>query len=197
MKTTRILKRITPLYFLAILFVIGCNPEDGDQGPIGPAGPQGEQGPAGQDGADGQDGAQGETGSANVIYSDWIDSGFENDITDGFDAFNIDAPEITQEILDTGIILVYARSTTNTIYQVPVTFYGFLNESYFFRIINAGTLNIGVEGIGTNNIGEPFLNDVFRYVIIPGGQQTTGKQTPPDYTKMSYDEIAKLFGIKD
>ncbi|MFD2563460.1 collagen-like triple helix repeat-containing protein [Aquimarina rubra] len=180
---TNLVRLITVLVLSVVIF--SC---EGEDGAIGPQGEQGEQGPQGE---------QGEPGTANVMYSDWIDSGFENDITDGFDAFNIDAPEITQEILDTGTILVYARSTTNTIYQVPVTFYGFLNESYFFRVINAGTLNIGVEGIGTNNIGEPFLNDVFRYIIIPGGVAINNSRSTEDFASMSYKEITTLFNISE
>lgn len=185
MKTMTNLVRLITVVMLSI-FIFSCEGEDGAVGPQGEQGPQGDQGPQGE---------QGEPGTANVMYSDWIGSGFENDITDGFDAFNIDAPEITQEILDTGTILVYARSTTNTIYQVPVTFYGFLNENYFFRVINAGTLNIGVEGVGINDIGEPFLNDVFRYIIIPGGVAINSSRSSEDLKHMSYKEITTLFNI--
>ncbi len=184
MKAMTNLTRLVTLVVLSVA-LFSC---EGEDGAIGPQGEQGEQGSQGE---------QGEPGTANVIYSDWIDSEFENDITDGFDAFNIDAPEITQEILDTGTILVYARSTTNTIYQVPVTFYGILNESYFFRVINAGTLNIGVEGIGTNNIGEPFLNDVFRYIIIPGEVAGNNSKSVENLANMSYKELATLFNISE
>ncbi|WP_299435718.1 hypothetical protein [uncultured Aquimarina sp.] len=184
MKAMTNLVRLIPVVILSAL-IFSC---EGEDGAIGPQGEQGEQGPQGD---------QGEPGTANVMYSDWIDSGFENDITDGFDAFNIDAPEITQEILDTGTILVYARSTTNTIYQVPVTFHGFLNENYFFRVITAGTLNIGVEGIGINDIGEPFLNDVFRYIIIPGGATINNSKSLEDFKNMSYEDITAILNIPE
>ncbi len=186
------------------LGVPGPQGEQGEQGPsgaqgeAGPAGPQGPQGEDGTDGMDGQDGQQGQTGTANVIYSDWIEGGFETDISDGFDTFLITAPEVTQTILDTGVILVFANSNTNTIYQLPVTFFLNLNENYWFRVINVGTINIGVEGVeGNNAIGNPFLNNQFRYIIIPGGVAASGKSSKIDYSKMSYKEIIAHFNIPE
>ncbi|WP_410484681.1 hypothetical protein [Spongiivirga sp. MCCC 1A20706] len=202
MKATRIFKRLTPLYFLATLLVIGCNPEDGEQGPIGPAGPQGEQGPAGQDGADGEDGAQGEQGepgTANVIYSDWIPSGFDDPITDDFDQFELDVPQLNETLQNSGVILVYARVGT-LIYPIPITFFGTIGENYNWRLltINDDIIAVRINSTDGGAIGSPFLNGEYRYVLIPGGQPaSSGKQTPPDYTKMSYEEVAKLFGIKD
>jgi hypothetical protein len=171
--------------------------EQGEQGATGPQGPKGDPGQDGQDGEDGANGEDGETGTANVIYSEWFDGDFDTDITNGFDVFEVDAPEITQEVLDTSVIFVFARSNTGAYFLLPVSFEGFLDENYWARIINAGTLQIGVEGMnGNNNIGEPFLNNLFRYIIIPGGVPSSGKSvTSQDYTKMSYEEIADLFDI--
>lgn len=87
-----------------VLF-LSCSAEDGQDGAIGP---QGEQGPTGPQGE------QGETGAANVMYSDWItvpgsawnpSSGISTRIRTA----TISAPEITQEYLDTGVILVYGK----------------------------------------------------------------------------------------
>lgn len=187
-KIMKTVKQITSIFLLTtILFLSSCSGDDGEDGATGP---QGEQGPQGDQGE------QGEIGTANVIYSDWIDSEFDNPVTDGFDSFSIDAPEVTQEILDSGTILVYANSNSNTIYQVPVSFHGILNENYWFRVINTGTISIGVEGIGINNIGEPFLNNVFRYVIIPGGVSASAKSTV-NYSKMTYKEIIEHFNIPE
>lgn len=174
----------------------GQGPE-GTQGEQGPAGPQGQQGPGGAEGSEGQDGQQGETGTANVIYSDWIDGGFETDIADGFDAFNITAPEVTQTILDSGVILVFAKSNSNTVYPLPVTFFLTLNENYWYRVISLGIISVGVEAVENNNaIGNPFLNNQFRYVIIPGGVAASGKSSI-GFSKMTYEEVVAYFDIPE
>ncbi|WP_299259315.1 collagen-like protein [uncultured Aquimarina sp.] len=165
------------------LLIFSCS--DGEDGAVGPAG---------LNGVDGTDGTDGETGTANVIYSDWIDSEFEEDITDGFDSFSISAPELTQELIESGTLLVYGRIDNGTVYQLPLVLYGFINESYFVRIIEPGAFSLGVEGVASNNIGAPFFNDVFRYIIIPGGL-AAGKSTV-DYQNMSYEEIVEHFNIK-
>ena len=58
-----------PILFLAIILVF-THCKKGDTGPAGPQGPQGEQG---QMGATGSQGPKGDTGTANVIYSSWLD----------------------------------------------------------------------------------------------------------------------------
>ncbi|NER17067.1 collagen-like protein [Spongiivirga citrea] len=208
MKTINILKRLTTLYFITALFAVGCSPEDGEQGPAGPAGPQGEQGPSGQNGTDGQDGAdgaqgeQGETGTANVIYSDWIARDFE---TAGAATTNeqlLTSFNPAEYNLNEDVLLVFGRQNINAIvsnvYQLPYILTS-QQEFYSFRVSSfsgGSSLRIEVSALDGGTNLYTFFDD-FRYVIIPGGQQTTGKQTPPDYSKMSYEEVAKLFNIKD
>lgn len=165
--------------FSFLLINTSCEGEDGAIGPQGEQGAQGEQG------------TQGNPGTANVIYSDWIASGLEQNVSDGFDAFDINASEITQEVMDTGVILVYAKQGI-AVYQIPLTLNGNINESYYYRVFNIGELNIAVEGAnGVTNIGAPFLQ-LFRYVIIPGGQSS---RSALDYQSMSYNELCTLFNI--
>lgn len=182
------------------LGVPGPQGEQGDQGPAGAQGeqgPQGENGTNGTNGADGQDGQQGEPGTANVIYSDWIASEFPATINGTFDQWEMFAPELTQEIHDTGVILVYAR-IGNLIYPVPVSFFGTIQENWNFRLldINDTLIAIRVHSIDGGAIGTPFLNGDFRYVLIPGGVAASGK-TSIDYNKMSYEEVIAHFGIPE
>lgn len=185
---------------LLISLVISCSPEDGEIGPQGPQGEQGVPGPAGEDGQDGEQGEQGETGTANVIYSEWIPSGFASPITDDFDQFELDVPQLNEVLQDSGVILVYARRST-LIYPIPITFFGSLDENYNWRLLTTNDDIIAVRVNSTDGgvIGEPFLNDEYRYVLIPGGQEAEGGRTmsAQDYQNMSYEEIAHLFGIKD
>ena len=190
------------LFILVVGFLLSCSSEDGQDGAIGPEGPQGEQGEQGQQGEQGEQGIQGEqgdTGTANVIYSEWIPSGFPNPINSDFDQWEMYAPELTQEIHDSGTILVYARVTT-VIYPVPNTFFT-SNEHWEFRLLdtNDTLIAIRVNSIDGGNIGSPVLNGDFRYILIPGGvPATTGKDGAPlDYTKMTYEEVIAHFGIPE
>ncbi len=179
--------------------VPGPQGEQGEQGPAGAqgeTGPAGPQGPPGENGADGQDGEDGEDGAANVFYSGWITSGFANNIMATTATFEIDAPSLTDEIRNNGIILVYARNDqSGTIYGLPVTF-GVFQESYFFRTSQAGELVIRIHSLNVNNIGAHFF-DAYRYVLIPGETITGKSKTEEDYAKMSYQEIIAHFNIPE
>ena len=200
MKTLKFTTYLCSLLFSASLFM-ACSTEDGA---VGPQGPQGEQGPAGNDGQDGADGEQGEqgpqgeNGNLTAIVSDWIPSDFPETINETFDQWSMSAPELTQEIHDSGIILVYARKGT-LIYTIPDSFFSTLQEHWNFRLLdtNDTLIAIRVHSIDGNNIGTPFLNEDFRYVLIPNGQTGTSKNEKPDFAKMSYAEITAYFNIKD
>ncbi|RDY59901.1 collagen-like protein [Flagellimonas nanhaiensis] len=202
------------IYTLAILFIgsliASCSAEDGETGPAGPQGPQGEQGPAGANGADGAQGEQGEQGdpgTANVMYSDWIDTELGNNIVGASASFVIDAPDIDEDMLDFGTILVYARRTDvslgSLVYPLPVVFGAARQQSYYFRAQD-GEIRISVA---TNEEGESagdgsFLEQ-YRYVLIPGGTPVTSG--PPgglgskavDYSKMTYEQVAKHFNFEE
>ncbi len=206
MKNAMQLSKLVLGTLLLIGLVVSCSTEDGEIGPEGPQGEQGVQGPAGEDGQDGmngqdgQDGEQGEQGTANVIYSEWIPSGFDDPITDDFDQFELDVPQLNETLQDSGVILVYARRST-LIYPIPITFFGSLDENYNWRLLTTNDDIIAVRVNSTDGgvIGEPFLNDEYRYVLIPGGQQAEGGRSisAQDYQKMSYEEIAQMFNITD
>lgn len=189
-----------------ISLIVSCSPEDGDTGPQGPQGEQGVQGPAGEDGQDGMDGEDGEQGepgepgTANVIYSEWIPSDFASPITDDFDQFELDVPQLNETLQDSGVILVYARRST-LIYPIPITFFGSLDENYNWRLLTTNDDIIAVRVNSTDGgvIGEPFLNGEYRYVLIPGGQEAESgrSMSAQDYQNMSYEEIANMFNIED
>ena len=187
------------------VLIMGCSKEGdiGPQGQQGEQGIQGEPGVAGQDGTNGIDGEDGEPGTANVIYSDWIPSGFPGTINDNFEQWEMYAPELTQEIHDSGVILLYARIGT-LIYSIPATFFS-SNEYWEFRLLDTTDtlIAIRVNSIDGGNLGDLYLDGDFRYVIIPGGipsstsSQITSKSKALDYSKMSYKEIVERFNIPD
>lgn len=161
---------------LLILVFWGCSkPEDGAVGPAGPA------------------------GTANVIYSDWITAPATTpgniDGTNG-NITNIAAPKLTQDILDKGTVLVYAKFST-TYFPLPYTsnaggavntinFYPEVNNIKLFRFKHDGTGGIGISSTVT-----------FRYILIPGGTVAgTAKQVQPDFQKMSYAEVCAYLKIR-
>ncbi|WP_273568793.1 hypothetical protein [Maribacter halichondriae] len=190
----KIAKRLFSVLFIACL-ITACS-KDGNDGAIGPQGPQGEQGPAGPQGSDGADG---ETGTANVIFSPWITSGFNEPIATENANFSIDAPEITQEVIDSGAILVYGRDSDGQVFALPVTLHNTsTDESYHFTFDDPGSLEISVSEINGDDLDNLFIDDAFRYVIIPGGNPTSGKAASSiNYYKMTYEELAAHFGIQD
>ena len=168
-------------------------------------GAQGEQGGQGEQGEQGDQGPKGNTDTANVIYSDWIDTEFPSNITDPGAGFDIDALDLTQEIIDTGTVMVFG---------INLTIFGFDHfalpfitsaDQHNFRIEQEKVLRITVAtllGTPTSQVGSPFFED-YRCVIIPGGKPaTTGpviglKAQALDYSKMAYEEIAERFNIQD
>jgi len=167
------------LFFTVSFIVLSC---EGEDGAIGPQGEQGLQGNTG------------ESGTANIIYSEWINTGLSDNITSVNTSFTFDAPEINAEILNSGIILVYGRffDTNNGIrvYQLPITVgVGSTRLSYLFNA-SSGKIEVRInsaEIIGTND----FLQQ-YRYVIIP---QDQASKSSLDYTKMSYQEIKNILEI--
>lgn len=108
MKTYNIFKI---LLIVIILFNIGCSKD----GAPGPKGDPGTIGPKGDKGDEGDTGPQGEKGTANVIYSNWMDFDWNanDDLT--FKQMTIDVPEITEEFLEEGgVVLLYLKANSST-----------------------------------------------------------------------------------
>jgi hypothetical protein len=132
----------------------------------GPAGPMGQAGFQGQPGVQGPAGPQGDTGTANVIYSSWNNSFSGNN---GIWAI----PELTQNIIDSGLVLVYAKELSTVIalpYSIPQSSY------YVVDLISVGQIQLSSS---TN------LDDFsFSYIIIPGGVPSVNSLHPPDYNSI-------------
>jgi len=179
----KFLKTIFTILLVAIS-TISCSSDDGTDG---------------TNGVDGQQGAPGAPGTANVIYSAWINAPTAAaetvDGTSGM-ATTINAPELSDEILSKGTILVYVSFGSGT-FAVPYTSTagGFVNtitaistlkkiKLFRFRHDQGGTVNIPTS-----------LS--WRYILIPGGvTAATSKAAKPDYAKMSYEEVCAHFNIQ-
>ena len=116
------MKRINiPTILFAMLAIFVSCSEDGAPGDIGPPGPQGEQGTQGGQGLQGE---QGEPGTANVVYSEWFIISQSDWIGLGTAKLTgeIPAPELNQEIMNKGVVLVYFRlsQSQTIIHRFPV-----------------------------------------------------------------------------
>lgn len=104
-----ILKTKYVLLALVIAFTFSCS----EDGAVGPQGTSGQNGTDGTDGTNGTDGTDGQDGNANVISSDWFTPSSYT-LSTGFGGIKLldhdqAAPEITQEIIDNGVVLVYGK----------------------------------------------------------------------------------------
>ncbi|BAV05691.1 hypothetical protein SAMN05421788_108160 [Filimonas lacunae] len=145
----------------------------------GDAGPQGEKG---------------DSAIANVYYSDWTDVTFG--ATDAYG--EIDAPKLTQDVLDKGDIRVYwnfGSKSSPYIQACPSNLY--YNDSTTFIItpeFYVGTIGLQANYLGlsstTNSAGEAVRQ--FRYILIPGG---TKARTSINWN--NYAEVKAALNIKD
>ena len=173
--------------FFAVLAVFSCRGEDGEKG---------EQGPP---------------GSANVIYSDWFTATSYTSST-VFGITNLtyvkDAPQITQDILDKGVVLVYGNLSgyVSTVWPVGQVSQLPIALTYVQSGQTMTDTWSAIQTVGKMTI--KFVNDKnlytstglatthkFRYIIIIPGGQPIGKSSI-DYSKMSYEEVCERFNIK-
>jgi len=176
----RIFKTIFTLLLVSI-FTISCSSDDGS------------------DGLNGVDGKQGVAGTANVIYSAWLTAPVAAaETVDGTSGMSTSlvVPELTDDILSKGTVLVYVSFGSGT-FTLPYTSTagGFVNtitaistlkkiKLFRFRHDQAATVNIPTS-----------LS--WRYILIPGGvAAATSKMAKVDYSKMSYEEVCAHFNIQ-
>jgi hypothetical protein len=177
----KLLELIGKFFIIMVLFT-SCSPEDG------------------------KDGEQGPSGTANVMYSDWInqDWNFTNDTYTK--SMGINEPKANNDFFNNGgIVLGYFRVYGNTIYPLAYEDNSFKNlrkmyVAYFesqgsIRFIMESTDGTALTNVEVNGSTSDY-NPQFKYVLIPGGVNISSKQEV-DYTKMSYQEICILFNIPE
>ncbi|QEH40942.1 hypothetical protein [Chitinophaga sp. XS-30] len=189
----RITTRILYVLLMGAMVSIASCGKDGDTGP------QGEQGPPGPTGPPGPGGAQGDPGTANVIYSGWLDVVFEPVTNDAGDtlAFSavITAPKLTQEILNSGEIKVYINWGTATQSQIdPLP-----QADPFFGTYITTTFSLTEIFMLANFDASTFTEDgakyqQYRYILIPGG---TTARTSKSVDWNNYKEVQAYLGLKD
>ena len=156
-------------------------------------GVDGKDGINGTNGTNGAPGAQGPPGTANVIYSAWIDTiNFKPDTvmtgavidTVGYFA-NLNVPKLDLTILNTGEIKVYFNlgdATNPAVFPLPYNDGSiFIDPVYLLNRIQLYS-NAELDGLPV------------RYVLIPGG---TTARSAKSINWNNYAEVQKYLGLTD
>ena len=146
------------------------------------------QGPAG---ADGQ--------NADVYYSEWFSPTAWSG-TAGEWYFDASAPDLTQGVVESGVVLAYvwlSGDLYNSATVRPLPAYA-LGANWSFLVHQYGSIEFTCD-MST----QPFnANDKFRFIAIPGTSTALKTAAIKYNTKskllnMPYSEASKLFNIKD
>ena len=157
------------------------------QGPAGPQGPPGLPGPSGAPGP------QAQVATITVAASEWrsANTGAPGEyIQSGWKT----AANITQSIINTGVVLVYMQMETNpsTWQQLPITFYG----QNVFQVIDAqyrvGQAQIFINQSNATAPPVPQGTLTFRVVAIAG---ITVAELQKTLNIHSYNEVATAFHL--
>ncbi len=196
----------------ATLSMVSC--KKGDTGPEGAQGVQGSQGSQGPQGPQGVEGPQGPIGNANIIISDWIsisgtlrDSSLDNS---ALKVMHYIAPELTDDILNRGAILVYMRFGSYQ-WTLPYTSYagGKVSTISFIPARNV----IFITRFAHDNSGSVTINSSARlkYILIPadspevgyaGGEEKLISHNSQLYSAealkaLPYEEVCAILGIEE
>lgn len=158
----------------------------------------------------GEEGPAGPAGTANVLYSAWMPTTPWTASTTSTGSgkqtfyFDITAAKITQDILDNGTVLVYAKFVadpdgTGIVKALPSDYYNLGSASTQYRFqygLSVGKIRVICDVLPA---GTPSTSNQIRYVIIPGGTSAgrvaANSPSTVDLTGKTYEEIAAMFHI--
>jgi hypothetical protein len=157
--------------------------------------------------------------TANATYSSWTKpETYTKDTIFGIWGFyyDIPAPQITQSVLDTGAVLVYAKLNGYNTRVWPTGQVGLLPIQIVYQQSGvqvdtwsaaASVGKIRIRFINDHNIYTSINNShEFRYIIIPGsiranvgvvmGNSTVSNaQLAEDYAHLSYEEVCRKYHV--
>lgn len=143
-------------------------------------------------------GDQGPAGTANVIYSDWMDVTFNKTVRSPGDTVYIaviDAPKLTNDIINNGDVKVFVNvNTPSSPTVVPLPNYDpftviFDQINCVFTPQKITLISLGDESTFTSGGNKAYQ---YRYVLIPGGVKANSSV---DWN--NYQEIKQATGLKD
>jgi hypothetical protein len=147
-------------------------------------------GPAGKDGLDGQ--------NATVYYSEWFSPpDWSGNSGDWY--FDANAPDLTENIVEKGVVLAYVW-LDGDLYDAtsvrPLPDYA-IGANWSFLIHQYGSIEF------TSDMNsKPLTNHKFRFIAIPGTipalkSASLKKYSPEELKSMSYKEVCKILNITE
>lgn len=144
------------------------------------------------------------------MYSDWfMPESWTSSEVFGRTVFSYEepAPEITQDILDSGVVLVYGKlngysSTiwpTNQVSQLPITIQYAQAESQidvWSANLRPDTLKLTLTN-NTDVYGSISTVHEFRYLILPGGAPVSTSTAGVVDADLSYEKMLELYGVPE
>src|SRR5687767_13735537 len=175
-------------YMLAVaLTITACKKGD--------TGPQGEKGDKGDTGATGNTGVKGDAGTANVLYSPWLDLTFSLDQASGVFFTQITEAKVTDDLLSTGEIKVFINfGTAANKVITPLPFSE--GDAQITPFYAPGTIELDANVNASTATNPTTGNKVrqYRYILIPGGA-TVRMDKKIDWN--NYEEVKAYLGLKD
>jgi hypothetical protein len=175
------------------------------KGDTGPAGAAGAAGTPGATGATGPEGPKGDTGTANVIYSQWLDVAFTPiEDTSGVDTLgyeaDIPAAKLDSAILANGEIKVYVNlGTSDDPAVVPLPYLDIytinINPIFFIQDIYLYEVPFGNFIKDPSTYTDPVTgkHQQYRYILVPGS--VNGRVLKPNWK--DYNAVKAFYGLKD
>ena len=164
-------------FFSALLFA-GCGKE-GPQGPVGPAGPAGKD--------------------ATVYYSEWFSPTTWSGVSGDW-YFEASAPDLTQDIVENGVVLAYAWLSGDlydgsAMRPLPAHAVG---SNWSFLVYQYGSIEFTSDMFAMPATS----GNKFRFIAIPGTVHAlksgiVGARSEQELRSMSYKEICKLYNIPE
>ena len=164
------------------------------KGDPGPQGEKGDKGDAGSQGATGATGSKGDPGTANVLYSDWLDLGFTQDPSGVFFA-QIEDDKITDDLLSKGEIKVYVNLGTaaeKIVFPLPLISGSAQITPLFAEGLIELDANLNASTATNSQTGQKTRQ--YRYVLIPGGAHL---RMDKHINWNNYEEVKNYLGLKD
>lgn len=180
---------------MAFVLIAGGCAEDGEPGPQGPQGEQGEQG---EQGTPGEQGEKGEPGTANVLYSGWIEPDWYESAPTYYIWYHTDE-NMTADVVDKGMIFLYYKSgssddTVRPLYYPPSDIQ-FIPLFRTFTSTESYTIYLGAYSTDASRLVTMKNNYRFRYVLVPGGAETGGRTASIDYS--DYNQVKEFYNLPD
>lgn len=142
----------------------------------------------------------GDYGNANIISSNTLTLNNWSVVNDDGVNFEFETTvlwgEITQEIVDNGIVMVYIKFSSSDWIALPFSFsddnYSSLSINYSFSVGQVDISVLGFDDVNDHNASE-FNGTTARVVVM----SQEGRMSHPNVDLTDYEEVKRVYNLKD